>query len=175
LQRVTSNPLSLPKEALVFGKGGLLDYFRDYGKSQGGFPQGLPADLAKLQASMAQSIKKNNTVVTKNTAAVVKLTEKFNIRKAGITAALANPNISTDTANRLRGLLAIENGDAAASIKYGNLVKPNASMANPNATVVNIYPQGNVLTEQDLVTYIQDGLQTQSRRRGGSKFGALTL
>ena len=139
------------------------------------FAQGLPADLAKLQASMAPAIKKNNTAVTKNTAATLKLTEKFDLKKIGLAAALANPNISEDTRNRLKGLQAIENGDAAASIKYGNLVKPNASMANPNATVVNIYPQGNVLTNQDLVTYIQDGLQTQSRRRGGSKFGALTI
>jgi hypothetical protein len=175
IQRLTSNPLSLPKEALVFGKGGLLDYFRDYGKTKGGFQQGLPADLANLQASMAKSVQKNSTVTKANTTAVKKLTEKFDIRKAGISAALANPNISADTRNRLLGLQAIENGDAANSIKYGNLVKPNASMANPNATVVNIYPQGNVLTEQDLVTYIQDGLQTQSRRRGGGKLGPLII
>jgi hypothetical protein len=118
---------------------------------------------------------KVNKPVVENTKAIKKLTEKFDVNKAGIAAALKNPNISADTRNRLLGLQAIENGDAAGSIKYGNLVKPNASMANPNATVVNIYPQGNVLTNEDLVTYIQDGLQTQSRRRGGSKFGALTI
>jgi hypothetical protein len=147
--------------------------FKEDLKASPKFAQGLPADLAKLQASMAPALKKNNTTVTKNTAAVLKLTDKFDLKKIGLAAALANPNISEDTRNRLRGLQAIENGDAANSIKYGNLVKPNASMANPNATVVNIYPQGNVLTEQDLVTYIQDGLQTQSRRRGGGKLGPL--
>jgi hypothetical protein len=149
--------------------------FKEDLKASPKFAQGLPADLAKLQASMAPALKKNNTTVTKNTAAVLKLTDKFDLKKIGLAAALANPNISEDTRNRLRGLQAIENGDAANSIKYGNLVKPNASMANPNATVVNIYPQGNVLTEQDLVTYIQDGLQTQSRRRGGGKLGPLIL
>ena len=142
---------------------------------QGGFSQGIPADLANFQASMAKYLPSNTKATTANTVATKKLTEKFDIRKAGISAALANPNISADTRNRLLGLQAIENGDAANSIKYGNLVKPNASMANPNATVVNIYPQGNVLTEQDLVTYIQDGLQTQSRRRGGGKLGPLII
>jgi hypothetical protein len=175
IQRLTSNPLSLPKEALVFGKGGLLDYFRNYGKSQGGFPQGLPADLANLQAAMAQYLKKNTKPTVDNTAALKKLTDKFDLKKIGLAAALANPNISDDTRNRLRSLQAIENGDDAGLLKYGSLVKPNASMKNPNATVVNIYPQGNVLTEQDLVTYIQDGLQTQSRRRGGGKLGPLIL
>jgi hypothetical protein len=175
LQRVISNPLGLPKEFLVFGKGGLLDSFRDYGKSQGGFPQGLPADIANLEAAIAPFLKKNTKATLDNTAALKKVVDKFDLKKIGLAAALANPNISADTGNRLRALQAIENGDAANSIKYGNLVKPNASMKNPNATVVNIYPQGNVLTEQDLVTYIQDGLQTQSRRRGGSSTGALTI
>ena len=142
---------------------------------QGGFQQGIPADLANFQASMAPFLKKNTKPTVDNTLALKKLTEKFDLKKIGLAAALANPNISADTRNRLKSMQAIENGDEAGLLKYGNLVKPNASMANPNATVVNIYPQGNVLTNQDLVTYIQDGLQTQSRRRGGSKFGALTL
>jgi hypothetical protein len=132
---------------------------------------GIYATMYQEQA--AKNIQTN--AVKANTTAVKKLTEKFDVRKAGISAALANPNISSDTRNRLLGLQALENGDSANSIKYGNLVKPNASMANPNATIVNIYPQGNVLTEQDLVTYIQDGLQTQSRRRGGGKLGPLIL
>jgi hypothetical protein len=63
--------------------------------------------------------------------------------------------------------LAIENGDAAASIKYGNAVTPNASMASPNATVVNVYPQGNVLTEQDLITSIQNGIERNFYRKFG--------
>ena len=132
---------------------------------------GIYATMYQEQA--AKSVQTN--AIKSNTTALKKLTDKFDIRKAGITAALANPNISEDTRNRLKGLLAIENGDAAASIKYGNLVKPNASMANPNApTVVNVYPQGNVLIEQDLITAIQDGLQRQAQRRGG-KFGLLAV
>lgn len=131
------------------------------------FPQGLPADLANLQASMAESLKKNNKTVDKNTTAIKKMTEKFDVKKAGLAAALANPNISADTRNRLLGLQAIENGDTAASIKYGNVVKPNASMASPNATVVNVYPQGNVLTEQDLITSIQNGIERNFYRQFG--------
>ena len=152
----------------------IADYIKNIQESDAKARRKYGGIYGTMYQEQAAKNMQTNAVVA-NTTAVKKLTEKFNIRKAGITAALANPNISTDTANRLRGLLAIENGDAAGSIKYGNLVKPNASMANPNATVVNIYPQGNVLTNQDLVTYIQDGLQTQSRRRGGSKFGALTI
>jgi hypothetical protein len=133
------------------------------------------ASAVAFEKGMGVYAVKVNKPVVENTKAIKKLTEKFDVNKAGIAAALKNPNISADTRNRLLGLQAIENGDAANSIKYGNLVKPNASMANPNATVVNIYPQGNVLTEQDLVTYIQDGLQTQSRRRGGGKLGPLII
>ena len=142
---------------------------------QGGFAQGIPADLANFQASMAKYLPSNTKATVDNTAALKKVVAKFDLKKIGLAAALANPNISTDTRNRLKALQAIENGDNANAIKYGNLVKPNASMANPNATIVNVYPQGNVLTGQDLVTYIQDGLQTQSRRRGGGKLGPLIL
>lgn len=124
---------------------------------------GIYATMYQEQAS--KSIQTN--AIKANTTAVKKLTEKFDIRKAGITAALANPNISADTQTRLRGLLAIENGDVAASIKYGNAVKPNASMASPNATVVNVYPQGNVLTEQDLITSIQNGIERNYYRKFG--------
>lgn len=125
---------------------------------------GIYATMYQEQAS--KSIQTN--AIKANTTALKKLTDKFDIKKAGITAALANPNISADTGNRLRGLLAIENGDTAASIKYGNLVKPNASMASPNApTVVNVYPQGNVLTEQDLITSIQNGIERNFYRKFG--------
>ena len=160
--------------------GTLKRYLQDLGfkedlKASPKFAQGVPADLANFQASMAPFLKKTTKPTVDNTLALKKLTEKFDLKKIGLAAALANPNISADTRNRLKSMQAIENGDEAGLLKYGNLVKPNASMANPNATVVNIYPQGNVLTNQDLVTYIQDGLQTQSRRRGGSKFGALTI
>jgi hypothetical protein len=124
---------------------------------------GIYATMYQEQAS--KNIQTN--AIKSNTTALKKLTDKFDIKKAGITAALANPNISADTQTRLRGLLAIENGDVAASIKYGNAVKPNASMASPNATVVNVYPQGNVLTEQDLITSIQNGIERNFYRKFG--------
>lgn len=120
----------------------------------------------QYQQQAAASIQNTNAIKS-NTAALKKMTDKFNIQKAGIAAALANPNISADTRTRLLGLQAIENGDTAASIKYGNAVKPNASMASPNATVVNVYPQGNVLTEQDLITSIQNGIERNFYRKFG--------
>lgn len=117
-------------------------------------------------ANLAIAINKNKPVV-ENTKAVKKLTDKFDVKKANIAAALANPNISADTRKRLLSLQAIENGNVAAANKYGGMVKPNASMASPTATVVNVYPQGNVLTEQDLATSIIERM----RRMNVTKFG----
>ena len=134
---------------------------------KGGFPQGLPSDLANFQDSMAQYIKPNTKATVDNTAALKKVAAKFDLKKIGLAAALSNPNISADTGNRLRALQSIENGDTANAIKYGNVVKPNASMASPNATVVNVYPQGNVLTEQDLITSIQNGIERNFYRQFG--------
>jgi hypothetical protein len=91
----------------------------------------------------------------------------FDLKKIGLAAALGNTGISSDTGNRLKALQAIENGDSAAAIKYGNAVRPNASMASPNSTVVNVYPQGNVLTEQDLITSIQNGIERNFYRQFG--------
>lgn len=138
-------------------------------KTQGGFPQGLPADIANLEAAIAPFLKKNTEATVDNTAALKKVAAKFDLKKIGLAAALANPNISPDTANRLRALQAIENGDTANAIKYGNAVKPNAGMGSPNAaaTVVNVYPQGNVLTEQDLITSIQNGIERNFYRQFG--------
>lgn len=138
-------------------------------KTQGGFPQGLPADIANLEAAIAPFLKKNTEATVDNTAALKKVAAKFDLKKIGLAAALANPNISPDTANRLRALQAIENGDTANAIKYGNAVKPNAGMSSPNAaaTVVNVYPQGNVLTEQDLITSIQNGIERNFYRKFG--------
>lgn len=127
---------------------------------------GIYATMYQEQAS--KSIQTN--AIKSNTTALKKLTDKFDVRKAGITAALANPNISADTRTRLRGLLAIENGDSAASIKYGNAVKPNGSMANPNASVVNVYPQNLVSTKEDLVAQIAAAMET-ARRRSGAGVG----
>jgi hypothetical protein len=134
---------------------------------QGGFPQGLPSDLARLQETMAQYLPKNTKATTDNTAALKKVADKFDLKKIGLAAALSNPANSEDTRNRLKSLQAIENGDSATAIKYGNAVRPNASMASPNSTVVNVYPQGNVLTEQDLITSIQNGIERNFYRQFG--------
>jgi len=136
------------------------------------FAQGLPADLANLQASMAKSVQKNTVAVTKLTAAQLekikmdKAAAKFDLRKIGLAAALGNPNISKDTSNRLRSLQAIENGDSANALKYGALIKPNASMSNPNATVININAGTVVGSHDALIDAVRDGLETIRRRSG---------
>jgi hypothetical protein len=171
LGRLTSNPLSLPKELLFFGKGGLLDKYRSYGKSNnGGGPQGVPADIIAFEKTIPAFIKKNKVVVD-NTAAIKKLTDKFDLTKIGLAAALKNPNLSADTVNRLKTMQSLENGNDVNAIKYGGKIKANASMANPNAVTVNVYPQGNVTTEQDLITAIQNGIQKNIYRQYGAGAG----
>lgn len=144
------------------------------------FAQGkIPGGMGNISMSVAGQVSTvkatldNTTAVKKLTAAQVAQTKldkakaMFDLKKISLAAALGNPNISGDTGNRLRALQAIENGDTANAIKYGNVVKPNASMASPNATVVNVYPQGNVLTEQDLITSIQNGIERNFYRQFG--------
>jgi len=67
LQRLTSNPLSLPKEFLVFGKGGLLDAFRDYGKVAG-----LQKASDNQHLKSLESIFKVTAKTTKENAAQLK-------------------------------------------------------------------------------------------------------
>ena len=122
---------------------------------------------SQTQTKAAEFLPKNTKAITDNTAALKKVADKFDLKKIGLAAALANPAISEDTRNRLKSLQAIENGDSATAIKYGNAVRPNASMASPNSTVVNVYPQGNVLTEQDLITSIQNGIERNFYRQFG--------
>ena len=141
------------------------------------------AEVAKGKNPVQSGTYLNNPVIkttNANTVAVKKLTAaqlekikmdkaaaKFDLRKIGLAAALGNPNISKDTSNRLRSLQAIENGDSANALKYGALIKPNASMASPNSTVVNVYPQGNILTEQDLINSVQSSLEVSLKKKFG--------
>jgi hypothetical protein len=71
LGRLFSNPLSLPKEFLVFGKGGLLDSFRAYGKVAG---IQKATDNAHLKSLLEQFnvIKKTSNSATKLTAEELK-------------------------------------------------------------------------------------------------------
>lgn len=126
-----------------------------------------PASDNQFLKDHTKSLVDNTSVIKANTVAVKKMTDKFNVQKAGIAAALANPNISADTRTRLLGLQAIENGNVAAANKYGGMVKSNASMASPTPTVVNVYPQGNVLTEENLITSIQNGIERNFTRTFG--------
>jgi hypothetical protein len=70
LQRLIGNPLSLPKELLVFGKGGLLDAFRDYGKVAGLQKASDNAHLKSLQNTFKVTAK-----TTKETTAQLKATQ----------------------------------------------------------------------------------------------------
>jgi hypothetical protein len=56
LGRLVSNPLNLPKELLVFGQGGLLDYTREYGKLTEKIYGGAAATkyLAEVEAAAAK-------------------------------------------------------------------------------------------------------------------------
>jgi hypothetical protein len=56
LGRLVSNPLNLPKELLVFGQGGLLDYTREYGKLTEQIYGGAAATkyLAEVEAAAAK-------------------------------------------------------------------------------------------------------------------------
>jgi hypothetical protein len=56
LGRLVSNPLNLPKEFLVFGEGGLLDYSREYGKLTEKIYGGAAATkyLAEVEAAAAK-------------------------------------------------------------------------------------------------------------------------
>jgi hypothetical protein len=66
LGRLFSNPLSLPKEFLVFGKDGLLDSFRAYGKVAGLQKSTDNAHLKNLNEQF-KVIKKTATITTKLT------------------------------------------------------------------------------------------------------------
>lgn len=66
LGRLFSNPLSLPKEFLVFGKDGLLDSFRTYGKVAGIQKATDNAHLKNLNEQF-KVIKKTATITTKLT------------------------------------------------------------------------------------------------------------
>ena len=67
LGRLFSNPLSLPKEFLVFGQDGLLDSFRAYGKVAGLQKATDNAHLKNLNEQF-KVIKKTATITTKLTA-----------------------------------------------------------------------------------------------------------
>ena len=137
------------------------------------------AEVAKGKNPIQSGSYLNFKPVVKNTEAIDKLTAaqlaalklekakaKFDLKRIGLAAALANPNISSDTGNRLKALQAIENGNSANAIKYGNLIKPNASMSNPNGTVININAGTVVGSHDALIDAVRDGLETIRRRSG---------
>jgi len=173
--RITKEIFDFKNLSFFAPSGGLFGNGKGFGN--------ISMTVASQDTQRADAIAKKNAelkATLDNTSAIKKLTaaqiaqvklEKqkamFDLKKIGLAAALKNPNISADSGNRLRALQAIENNDPAAAMKYGNLIRPDASMASPNSVVVNVYPQGNVLTETDLITSIQNGIERNFYRKFG--------
>ena len=147
LDRIISNPLNLPSSALAFGKGGMVDKYRNIGRStvKTGYGQQSPGErnsavamnkkLAKqkaeeLKALMAKNKEtKDELKLKKEQAALDELKKKFDLERLGILAALAKAT-DDETKARLLAMLAIIDEDAAAiRIASQNLAKIMADKA----------------------------------------------
>jgi hypothetical protein len=155
LGRLFSNPLSLPKEFLVFGKGGLLDSFRAYGKVAGMQKSTDNAHLKQLEAQF-KVIKKTGVVTTKLTAdELKKLKAKqlqlaidkanlalgkgegiFDIDKIQIAAALTNQAQLLGKATESSQILQIANDTARLNVKRSMLALEEAIASKDEAAIV---------------------------------------
>jgi hypothetical protein len=154
LGRLFSNPLSLPKEFLVFGKGGLLDSFRAYGKVAGMQKSTDNAHLKQLEAQF-KVIKKTGVVTTKLTAdELKKLKAKqlqlaidkanlalgkgegiFDIDKIQIAAALTNQAQLLGKATESSQILQIANDTARLNVKRSMLALEEAIASKDEAAI----------------------------------------
>ena len=136
LGRLFSNPLSLPKEFLVFGKDGLLDSFRAYGKVAGIQKATDNAHLKNLNEQF-KVIKKTGDITTKLTKdelaklkakqlqlaidkgnlALANGAEVFDLDKIQNAAALTNQAEQLGRATSAAQLLQIANDTARLNIK----------------------------------------------------------
>ena len=136
LGRLFSNPLSLPKEFLVFGKDGLLDSFRAYGKIAGIQKATDNAHLKNLNEQF-KVIKKTSTVSTKLTAdelaklkakrlqlaidkanlALGKGSNVFDMDQIQLNAALINQAQQLGNTTNAAQILAISNDIARLNVK----------------------------------------------------------
>ena len=140
IKNILGNPLSLPDEFLVFGKGGLLDSFRDYKKIA---DLQKATDNAHLKALQNQfpvitkitKLQKETTKLTKEQAAAAKLklvTDKaqlalgkgegvFDIEAIQFNAALINQAEQLGKTTNQAQLLAIANDVARLNVKKSML------------------------------------------------------
>ena len=154
LERIISNPLNLPSSALAFGKGGMVDKYREIGRStvKTGYGQQSPGERnkaiianAKLLAQrkletdalMAKNkATKEELQLKKDQAALDELKKKFDLERIGILAALAQAT-DEDTKARLRAMLAILD-ESAKGVKSAseNLAKVMADKAIAEAVAI---------------------------------------
>jgi hypothetical protein len=154
LGRLFSNPLSLPKEFLVFGKGGLLDSFRAYGKVAGMQKSTDNAHLKQLE-SQFKVIKKTGVISTKLTAdELKKLKAKqlqlaidkanlalgkgegiFDMDKIQIAAALTNQAQLLGKATESSQILQIANDTARLNVKRSMLALEEAIASKDEAAI----------------------------------------
>jgi hypothetical protein len=155
LGRLFSNPLSLPKEFLVFGKDGLLDSFRAYGKVAGLQKATDNSHLKSLQDQF-KVIKKTGDVTTKLTKEeLAKLKAKrlqlaidkanlalgksegvFDIDKIQIAAALANQAELLGKSTNAAQVLQIANDTARLNVKRSMLALEEAIASKDEAAII---------------------------------------
>lgn len=140
LGRLFSNPLNLPKSFLVFGEGGLLDAFRDYGKVAGLQNAADNAHLKALQNSFkiisktttktttitklsAEQLKnlRLKTAIEKGNLALGKGADVFNMDAIQLNAALISQAEQLGKATSAAQLLAIANDTARLNVKKSML------------------------------------------------------
>jgi hypothetical protein len=117
-------------------------------------------DAAKKRAAEILKIQQGIAKAKADQLKLTKAAAMFDLKKIGIAAALQG-NISPDAKNRLLSMQAIENKNADLATKYSSRINPNASMN------VNIYPQGNILTEQDIVSAVQSNVEMSLKKKFG--------
>ena len=154
LERIISNPLNLPSSALAFGKGGMVDKYREIGRGsvKTGYGQQSPGDRNKAIAANAKLLAqrkleldaltaknkatKEELQLKKDQAALDELKKKFDLERIGILAALAQAT-DAETKARLQAMLAILDEDAAAiKLASQNLAKIMADKALAEANAI---------------------------------------
>ena len=154
LERIISNPLNLPSSALAFGKGGMVDKYRDIGRStvKTGYGQQSPGERNKSIAANAKLLAqrkletdaltaknkatKEELQLKKDQAALDELKKKFDLERIGILAALAKAT-DDETKARLQAMLAILDQNAAGVKSASeNLAKIMADKAIAEALAI---------------------------------------